>query len=422
MRRRLIAALVGVAVVTLLLYAAPRAFMIAGLVRHQEERALDRSADLVAQTINLRLEEGEAVHVGTISDLVRAGEELTVELGDGTVFAAGTIAGGSTVDVDRSLADGGSLTLRLSTDAVDERVADALVPVVVIGSAVVLFAVLLAILLARQLARPFTRLADHADRLGTDDQAAPRSGVPEADHLADALDRSRLRVTELVRREREFSSNASHQLRTPLAALRLRLEDLRLWPDVDAPVRQELDASLDEVDRLAGTVTDLLALARSGGLGDWSDVDLCDAVEAAVARWLPQFEQSGRWLSVLPAADRPSVATSERAIHQILDVLFDNALQHGRGYVDVQIQQLDVHVAVRVSDEGRIDRSVSARMFQRSYRSAVSTGVGIGLALAQRIAETVGARLRLVSSDPTVFELSLPAGAAPDPPRAVDAT
>jgi signal transduction histidine kinase len=241
-----------------------------------------------------------------------------------------------------------------------------------------------------------------------DDDVAPRSGVPEADQLADALDRSRLRIAELVRREREYSSNASHQLRTPLAALRLRLEDLRLWPDQPGPVRDELDAALGEVDRLSGTITDLLELARSGGIGAWSDVDLCQVVETAGERWQDRFARAGRRLVVSAGDDRPIAATSEGAVDQILDVLLENALHHGRGFVDLQVQHLDTHVVLRVCDEGEVDRSVGSRMFQRFFRSSQSTGTGIGLALAGSIADSVGARLRLASRNPTVFELVLP--------------
>jgi signal transduction histidine kinase len=411
MRRRLVAALVGVAVVTLLLYAAPRAFMIAGLVRQQEERALDRSADLVAQTIDLQVAAGEPVDPVTLGALVRDGEALAVELADGTVVEAGDVGAGPTVDVRRSLAGGGSLTLRLDTAEVDERVAEAMVPVVLAGTTVVLLAVLLALTMARRLARPFTDLARYADELGGNlGSAAPRSGVAEADHLAEALDRGRSRIAELVHREREFSSNASHQLRTPLAALRLRLEDLQLWPEVSDPVREELAESLAEVDRLAGTVTDLLSLARSGGIGAWEDIDLLDSVEEAVGRWQPRFEAEGRRLLVLPTSQRPVVATAERAVQQILDVLFENGLVHGRGYVDVYVECAGDHATVRVTDEGRLERALTGRVFQRAVRSPESTGSGIGLSVARTVAESIGARLQLVSRDPTVFELSVPAG------------
>jgi signal transduction histidine kinase len=409
MRRRLIAALAGVAILTLLLYAAPRAFMIAGLVRQQEERALDRSADLVARTVNLRLDAGEAVDDVLLGELVRGSEEILVRFGDGTTAQAGVTGDLGTLAVMRELTDGGEVTLRLANEAVDRRVAEAMVPVVAMGSVVILFAVLLAVALSRQLSRPFTELARYTDRMWAEGaRDAPRSGVPEADQLADALDRSRERVVEMVRREREFSANASHQLRTPLTALRLRLEHLTLGPETSETVRAELDASLHEVDRLAGTVTDLLELARSGGIGVVADVDLHATVGEATARWRPRFDEVGRRLVVRAEPDRVMVATSPRAVHQVLDVLLENALRHGEGHVDVHVRLLDGRATVCVADEGGLDGSETPRLFERSYRSSASRGSGIGLALARGVAESVGARLRVVTEVPTAFELSIP--------------
>jgi signal transduction histidine kinase len=421
MRRRLVAALAGVAIVTLLVYAGPRAFMIADLVRQQEGRTLDRSIELVAATLADNLRRGGPVDEALLRPLVRDGEELVVRLDDGDTIRTGSLdAGDRTVQASRALPDGGQVTLRLRSQVVDERVAEAMVPVVVIGGASVLVAVVLALLLSRQLTRPFARLAAHAVRISdTTTDPAPRSGIPEADRLADALDHGHVQVQDLLRREREFSSNASHQLRTPLAALRLRLEDLTMWPETQEPVQDELARCLGEIDRLSGTITDLLELARLGGLGAWSEFDLRDAIESTVRRWGPQFEAAGRRLVLLPSPDRPCVATSEQAVQQVLDVVLENALSHGAGVVDVQIEHLRGRAAVRVSDQGSLDNAVSGRVFERSFRSTDSSGSGIGLSLAQTIAESAGARLGLVSRDPTVFELSLPTPTTGDPvPRA----
>jgi signal transduction histidine kinase len=423
MRRRLVAALAGVAIVTLLVYAGPRAFMIADLVRQQEERALDRSVELVAASLADSRRRGDEIDPELLRSLVRDGEELVVVL-DGESIRTGSLdAGDRTVEASRALPDGGQVTLRLRSQVVDERVAEAMVPVVIIGAAAVLVAVGLALLLARHLTRPFARLAAHAARISdTTTDPAPRSGIPEADRLADALDHSHVQVQDLLQREREFSSNASHQLRTPLAALRLRLEDLTMWPETAPPVHGEIDRCLGEIDRLSGTITDLLELARLGGLGAWSEFDLRDAVDATIRRWEPRFEADGRRLVLLPSPDRPCVATSEQAVQQVLDVLLENALSHGAGVVDIQIEQLRSRAAVRVSDQGSVDSAVSGRVFERSFRASSSGGSGIGLSLAQTIAESAGARLGLVSRDPTVFELSLPTPAVADPVAAGSAS
>lgn len=415
MRRRLIAALVGVALATLLVYAGPRAFMITDMVRDREQLGLQRTVTLVAEAIDLRASAGLPIDAPRLEPLLGGRAELgiTVRLGDGTVLEVGSVDGRS-MEESRALADGGTVTVSIENEAVDRRVSDALVPIAAFGVGATLFAVVVGLLLARRLAHPFTRLAEHAEHLGAADvDPAPRAGVPEADQLAGALDRSQARIAELLRAEREFSSNASHQLRTPLSALRLRLEDLTTWPETTSDVRTELGAALGEVDRLADTVTDLLELARSGGIGDRRDVDLHRAAVEAAGRWQARFGDADRRIAVHPHHGGALVAGSERAVDHVLDVLLENALVHGSGVVDLTVLDRDGDVALCVADQGSFDRSLSEQAFQRSARSSTSTGSGIGLDLARSIAESAGGRLRLMSQDPTVLELSLPRAESP---------
>jgi signal transduction histidine kinase len=410
MRRRLVVALVGVALGTLLLYAGPRAFMITDMVREREELGLERTASLITEAIDLRLAGDLPVDRRQLDSLLTGREDLAIRarLADGTELQAGA-AGLRPKQVTSALDDGGTVTVSLSSDAVDERVADALVPIAGFGVAATAFAVAVAFLLARRLATPFTRLAHHAELLGIDDaRLAPRAGVPEADELADALDRSQARIAELLRAEREFSSNASHQLRTPLSALRLRIEDVSTWPETSPDVRTELDAALGEVDRLADTVTDLLELARSGGIGGWRELDLHHTATEAAARWRDRFAEAGRRVHVHPDPGAGLASSSDRAVHHVLDVLLENALAHGAGTVDVRIEDRGEHLALRVADEGSFDRTLTERAFERRARSSASTGSGIGLDLARSIAASAGARLTLVSQEPTVLELTVP--------------
>ncbi len=299
--------------------------------------------------------------------------------------------------------------MALAAGAVSDRVGAALVPIATFAVVATAFAVAVALFLARRLSTPFVRLAHHAELLGVAEPGpAPLAGVPEADELAAALDRSQARIAELVRREREFSSNASHQLRTPLAALRLRVEDLSLWPEATPEVRDELVAALAEVDRLADTITDLLELARSGDIGGWRELDLFQTAQSAAQRWAPRFDEAGRSLVVHRPDTALSASTSTRAVGHVLDVLLENALAHGTGAVGVALVDHGDSVALRVTDEGRFDGALVERAFQRRARSATSSGSGIGLDLARSIAESAGARLVLASQHPTAFELVMP--------------
>ena len=215
--------------------------------------------------------------------------------------------------------------------------------------------------------------------------------------------------TERLINEREFSSNVSHQLRTPLAALRLRLEDMTLWPSITDPeIHTELDACLNEVDRLAGTVDDLLSLARDGSIGDATTIDLCKTATLAVERWRSHFEEAGRPLEMEFTTKTLRVKTPERAFFQVIDVLLENALTHGKGAVTVSIAARDKYGAVYVTDEGTLVHDDVTRLFLRSYKSASSVGLGIGLALASNVAKSAGAQLMVSSMSPTTFELRIP--------------
>jgi len=410
MRRRLIAALTGVAVATLVLYAVPRSLFLAEMVRDREELGLARTADLAAEALDLRLEADLPIAEADLEVLLQGRDDLAMDLvlPDGDRLRAGDVRD-VTVAVSRSVGDGGRVSLSLSAATVDDRIADALLPVVAFGALSIAFALGVAVVLARRLAMPFADLAAHADRPDLDaDRPAPRAGVPEADQIADALDRNQRRLGDLLRSEREFSSNASHQLRTPLSALRLRIEDLSTWPEIGPAARDELHAALGEVDRLADTVTDLLDLARAGDIGDRRELDLDATAGEAVARWAARFDERGRRLVHVRATCPVRAVGSGRAVHHVLDVLLENALAHGAGTVDVTAQEVDGCGIVRVADEGAFDRGMTEHAFRRSARGTASAGTGIGLDLARRIAESAGAHLRLVSHAPTVFELELP--------------
>lgn len=208
--------------------------------------------------------------------------------------------------------------------------------------------------------------------------------------------------------EREFSANASHQLKTPLAALRFRLDDLTLWPETPHDIKAELVECMGEVDRLTGTVEDLLSLARDGKPALTSAVDLADAAASAVGRWRRLFGENARELTFSAPSEPVLVTTAPRPMLQVLDVLLENALSHGRGKTEVRVESGNGRGIVCIGDEGAIDPGVVDKIFDRSFRSATSAGSGIGLALARTIVDTTGGRLVVQSLEPTCFELSFP--------------
>ena len=255
---------------------------------------------------------------------------------------------------------------------------------------------------ARRLAAPIGRLADRADQLGRGDFTGQLeiSGVEELDTVARALDQSALRLAELLARERAFSADVSHQLRTPLAGLRLRLEHAPR----DGASSPAIDGALAEVERLEATVDHLLALAHdahpmSGVLS------VRDAVEAAGERWSGRFEAEDRRLAVSVAGPLPAVRGSAVSIGQVLDVLLDNALRHGAGTVTVLARSASGGLVLEVADEGS---GVEDERLESIFDRREGDGTGIGLGLARTITEAEGGRLLLVSGRPPRFQVILP--------------
>lgn len=123
--------------------------------------------------------------------------------------------------------------------------------------------------------------------------------------MADSLTASGARIAELVAREREFSANASHQLRSPLTALRMRLEELLDLADNSA-AKTEAAAALEQAEGLETTVDELLALARRGRVRTTTVVDAAERVHRLADRWQAQFAAAGRELLV--KADHAALA------------------------------------------------------------------------------------------------------------------
>lgn len=269
---------------------------------------------------------------------------------------------------------------------------------------------------ARRLARPLEDLEDSARRLGDGDFSvrSRQAGIEEIDSVGIALDITAARLDDLLTGERAFSADASHQLRTPLAGLRLRLEAALERPDQDP--RPAIAASLADADRLEATIDELLALARAGQAGRTGPIDLDALLGELSPEWGARLALHGRDLEVRLDSGAPDPMASTAAVRQVLGVLVDNATTHGRGTVTVSVREAAGAVAVDVSDEGSGPEEFQSLLSSR--RADRRDGHGIGLALARRLAEAGRGRLELAHTSPPVFTLLLPAADARDMPEA----
>ena len=224
--------------------------------------------------------------------------------------------------------------------------------------------------------------------------ARRKGNVREVDAVADALDLTARRLDDLVTRERAFSADASHQLRTPLAALRLELETLQLQPGHPA----ELTRAVRQIDRLEATIDTLLAVARDTVRGG-ADCDLAAALGEAEDRWRGRLAAEGRRLAVRLPSGPVHARVGPGVVDEILDVLLDNATRHGQGTVTVTLGTVAPSwTRVEVTDEGPGFPVPAESAFAR--RADPAGGHGIGLSLARSLAHAEGGRLSITREGP----------------------
>jgi signal transduction histidine kinase len=411
LRRRFVIAIAGVAALAVLLFAVPLGWVLARTYRDDELVRLQR--DTVAAT--------RAIDYGGSADPVElppGTDQLSVYDRSGRRVAGSgpSRADALVLEALRSarLADEqGGGELRVAVPLLEnERVTGAVraarpdsgaggdvrrawLLLAALAVAVVALAVVAARILGRRLAVPLERVAVAAARLGDGDFAvrAPRARIQEVDDVARALDATAGRLGELLARERAFAADASHQLRTPLAALRIELESLELRGESS----DEVVAALAQVDRLEATIETLLAVARDAPQ-QREAADVGPMLDELEVRWRGELAAASRPLHVR-IGDRPLRArASPLVVAEILDVLIDNARRHGQGEVDVSARPASSFVAIDVSDDGPGFDVRPEVAFER--RHGGGDGHGIGLALARSLAHAEGGRLDVTNAGP----------------------
>ena len=267
----------------------------------------------------------------------------------------------------------------------------------------------LAAVLAARVARPVEELAEAAGRLGAGDPRPLRRryGVAELDQVADGLNSSARRLSSLLAADRELAVDASHQLRTPLTALSMRLEEMIAAADDPDVVREEGSAALAQAERLADVVSQLLSPARRATAASAELTGIDEIVRQQVVEWQPAFRRARRKLVVIGVRGLQAHVTPG-GLAQVLATLLDNALMHGGGTVTIQTSQNARSVVIEVRDEGNgVPPDLVSRIFERSV-SGRPEGTGLGLALARTMAAADGGRVVLVKAKPATFAVFLP--------------
>jgi signal transduction histidine kinase len=389
--------------------------------RRELQRLVDRSAgDLGGRVIVVNgrgrlLADSERTGSGSYAsrpEIARAlagrssqGERHSDSLGEDVLFTAVPV-----LDRGRAI---GAVRVTQSVEAVHREVRNDVLALVGVAAVVLLLGLGVAWLLASSLARPLRRLAGTAREVadGDLDARAEVEGSTEQREVAGAFNDMTGRLARALRSQRDFVANASHQLRTPLTGLRLRLEAASLKTE-DPDVERELVAAERETVRLARLLSELLTLARERDRPEPEEVSLAEVARAAHERWEGPAQTGGRRL-VVQGEGEPIVAATEADLAVILDNLIENALNYSPLAATVAIEWgPDARLAVL--DEGPgIDPAERDRIFERFYRgeaSADTAGTGLGLPVVEALAERWEGSVRLTDrpSGGTAAEVLLP--------------
>jgi two-component system, OmpR family, sensor kinase len=293
----------------------------------------------------------------------------------------------------------GAVRVTQSTDAVDRAVRDQVLGLALVGLLVVLLGLCVGWVLAGQVSRPVRRLDQAARRVAEGDLSvrAKVEGSAEQQSLARTFNDMTERLGRLLASQRRFVADASHQLRTPLAGLRLRIEAAEAETD-DPEVVEELRAAQHELDRLAHMVGELLELSRAGERDlPGERIDLADATLRAVARWEPAA--ADRDQRVEAEVDGTLATWSLRSdVDRVLDALVENALHYSPPGTTVTVAARDGGIEVLDEGPGPAEGE-EERVFERFHRGSAGrrgpSGTGLGLAIARELARRWGGDVTL---------------------------
>ena len=327
------------------------------------------------------------------------GERTSRTLGDRLVFVAVPVTKGDGVI--------GAVRVSSTRTAVDKEVRDRLVGIATAGSLTLLAGLLVALLVALGVVRPLRRLIVSTERLSDGDFSARADvsrGPAEVRELSRSFNAMAARVGSLLEGQRQFAGAVSHQLRTPLTALRLRIETAMRLAGDEPEVGSSLEASLRETERMQEIVEQLLLLSRiESGSAAVVTVDAAEAVRERAGMWRPLAEERG--VSIAVAGDESAVcATVAGGVEQVLDNYIDNALSvspPGSTVTLATVRKGDV-VVVEVVDEGiGLDAVQRERAFDRFWRAPGATarsGSGLGLAIVRQLMVACGGDAELLEA------------------------
>jgi signal transduction histidine kinase len=358
MRERLTLAFVVLSILLLLGAGFVRSFILRDLIREQEGVHVQQQVVLIAKVVSARQQEGGAVDRGFLSGLVDDDGRLVYTPAN----AAPVVVTGEnyeSTDPDEDLAASaavpdGAVTVgqspALLRDVAGRDISSVLVTFLLIG----VLAGLIGFLISRRLSEPFRQLAVAAAALGRGrfDLDLPRTRIPEARAIAQALATSAGQLEDRLRRERDFAQHASHVLRTPLTGLRLELEDLTLRDDVAPDVQESARHGLASVDEVNAVVGELVDISRRGSLVAGAELSLVDLATQLAQRWSDRLAERDRSLTASAEGDL-ALSYTPGPVEHVLDLVLAEVVDRSSGAVRIVFHGEDSgHLRVVVTATG----------------------------------------------------------------------
>jgi signal transduction histidine kinase len=341
---------------------------------------------------------------------ITSGERHSRTLGANLLYVAVPITSNGTIH--------GAVRVTYPTSAVDHRVRRYWLVLAAVAGIVLALATLIGLILARSVSQPLRELEAAAEAVGDGDlsaRAPTTAGPPEVRSLAHVLNDTVAKLESLLRSQEAFVADASHQLRTPLTALRLRLENLR--HDVAPAGQPGLESAEAEVERLARIVDGLLSLARADAdTRPATTVDLAPLIAERIAAAAPLA--STRRIKLHDAgAATPPVRAGAMRLEQAIDELLTNALRASAdgSTIEVHARRADGWIEIHITDEGQgLSEEGRARAFDRFWRGRTEgEGSGLGLAIVRQLVALDGGEVELLANEPSGIDAVvrlLPAG------------
>lgn len=419
MRRRILLSMLAALTFTTVVLGIPLAYTawqwVADITRSDLRARLDRmSMEIVTQEHADGMVHGE-LDLRSVRPLIPPGGRLTIVYPTPHDAALRTDAGVPRVDdpVVESLLMGtsGSLRLEVPGGPMQSLQRQAVGAVALVALVSLMVGTVVAVVTAKRVAEPLGDVAARAARLAKGDfRPDPvRHGISELDRVSDVLDAATVEIAGRLQREHALVADVSHQLRSRLTAVRLRLDELSTH--ADPAVVHEADEAMAQVDRLTTGIDELVRASRDDGAADRDPVPVVAELQQVVAEWRLPFAEAGRLLTLAGDPTLSAPVTPSR-LREAVAVLVDNALMHGGGDCLVSVRSVSVGpqrqpmVAVAVADEGEgVSDELAPHIFDRGFSAAGSTGVG--LALARALVEADGGRLELQRRRPALFTVFL---------------